>query len=98
MAGHVVPLKTYLSVFGALMVLTGVTVWIATFDLGVWNAPLALAVATTKMVLIVLFFMHVKYSTTLTKVFVASSFFFVAILFFFTFIDYFSRHLDYLPR
>ena len=64
---HVSPMGMYLSVFAALMGLTALTAWIAFQDLGRWNDVVALAIATTKMTLVIVFFMHVKYSTRLTK-------------------------------
>ena len=72
---HVVPIPVYLGIFAALLVLTGVTVWVAFLDLGSWDflhTPLALAIACLKATLVVLWFMHVKYSVRLIWVFIAS--------------------------
>jgi cytochrome c oxidase subunit 4 len=88
---HVVPLKIYFAIFGALMVLTALTVWIAFIDLGVLNTFVALAIAVTKATLVVLFFMHVKYSSKLTWLVVASGFVFLAIMVAFTMADIVSR-------
>ncbi len=88
---HVVSLKLYFAIFAALMVLTAVTVWVAFIDLGTMNTVVALAVAVTKATLVILFFMHVKYSTRLTWLVVASGFFFLAIMLAFTMADMVSR-------
>jgi cytochrome c oxidase subunit IV len=91
MSGHVSPKSLYYSIFGALMVLTAVTVFAAYVNLGNLNAPVALAIATFKATLVVLFFMHVKYSSRLTKLVVATSLFFLAILLGEMMMDYASR-------
>ena len=97
---HVVPLKVYYGVFAALMVLTLVTVEAARFDLGhpEWggvrvplNVIAALAIAVTKATLVVLYFMHARYSPKLTGVVIASSIAFFVILVFLTLTDYVSR-------
>ena len=73
------------------MVLTVVTVWVASVELGWLNTPVALAIAVTKATLVVLYFMHVRYSTRLTWVVVVSGFFWLGILFVLTLSDYLSR-------
>ena len=88
---HVSPLSTYLSIFAALMVLSAITVGAAFINLGVFNPIVALTIAIIKATLVILFFMHVKYSSRLTKITVVLSFFFVAILFAETFMDYATR-------
>ena len=65
MSEHIVSPRVYVAVFVALIALTGGTVFAATIDLGRWNTPVALFIAVTKAVLVVLFFMHVKYSSRL---------------------------------
>ena len=90
-SGHIVPVSTYLLVFLALMVGTALTTWIAYVDLGRWNTVVALTIAVIKMVLVVLFFMHVKYSTKLTKLTVACGFFTFIALIGMTMTDYFTR-------
>jgi cytochrome c oxidase subunit 4 len=97
MAGHISPKSTYYAIFGALMVLTAVTVAVAFVNLGAFNFPVALAIAVTKATLVVLFFMHVKYSSQLTKLFVAMAFFFMIIMFGLTLTDYMSRGLRTYP-
>jgi cytochrome c oxidase subunit 4 len=63
MAGHVAPKSLYYTIFGALMVLTVVTVLVATVNLGILNFPVAIGIAITKATLVILFFMHAKYSS-----------------------------------
>src|SRR3954463_8861518 len=98
MSGHVSPKSTYYAIFGALMVLTGVTVGAAFVNLGSFNFPVAIAIAILKATLVILFFMHVKYSSRLTKMVVAMSFFFLAIMFGLTLTDYLSRGWYASPR
>ena len=73
------------------MVLTAITVAVAFTNLGSLNFPVALAIAILKATLVVLFFMHVKYSSKLTKLVVGSAFFFLIVLFGLTLSDYLSR-------
>lgn len=89
--GHVTPLSVYLAVFAALMVLTVVTVLVAYVDLGQFNKVVALGIAGFKAVIVVLYFMHVKHASRLTKVIVVSGLFFLAILMALTMLDYGSR-------
>jgi cytochrome c oxidase subunit 4 len=91
MAAHIVPTKVYYGVFGALMVLTVLTYSIAYINLEGLNLVVALTIAIIKATLVILFFMHVKYSTTLTKAVVASGFLFFMIMVFFTMSDLMTR-------
>ncbi|MEJ7616967.1 MAG: cytochrome C oxidase subunit IV family protein [Pyrinomonadaceae bacterium] len=91
MSEHIVSRKIYFNVFGALMVLTVLTVVAANFDFGRMNDVIAMAIAVTKATLVVLFFMHVRYSSRLTWVVVVSGFFWLAIMFLFTLSDYVTR-------
>ncbi len=95
MSSHVVPLRVYLIVFGLLLLLTALTIGMAYQDLGALNTPLALGIAVTKAALVVLFFMHVRYTRGLTWVFVAAGFLWLAILLVFTLTDIYTR--DWLP-
>ena len=88
-------LKTYFAVFAALMVFTALTVWAAFQHLGAWNTPVALAIAVTKATLVILFFMHVRYSPKLTAIVISASLMWLAILFVITLSDYLSR--SWLP-
>jgi cytochrome c oxidase subunit IV len=91
MADHVSPVGLYLTIFGALMILTAVTVGAAYVDLGLFNFSVAMAIAGFKASLVVWFFMHVKYQSHLTKLTVATGLFFLAILLGMSLIDYVSR-------
>lgn len=88
---HVTPMSTYLLVFGALAIGTLLTWFASTVDLGWANTPIALVIATTKAVLVILFFMHVIHSTRLTWVVVIGSFLWLGVLFVLTFADYLTR-------
>ncbi len=94
---HVSPLSTYLSIFAALMVLSAITVGAAFVNLGNFNPVVALAIACIKATLVILFFMHVKYSSQLTKLTVVLSLFFVVILFAETLMDYATRDMPVQP-
>jgi cytochrome c oxidase subunit 4 len=89
--GHIVPVKVYFAVFGTLMVLTAVTVLVAFRDLGPWNTIVAMGIAVTKATLVILYFMHVRYSDRLTRIVVAAGFFWFAILVALTLSDFLSR-------
>jgi len=98
---HIVSPIVYLTILGALLVGTALTVWASFIDLGewhiapgltlFWNPVVALAIACTKMTLVVLFFMHVKYSTKLTKLTVATGLIMFLVLVGMTLSDYFTR-------
>lgn len=83
--------KLYLVVILTLMTLTCATWAIAFVDLGIWNPVVALAIAVTKAVLVILFFMHVYYSSRLTKVTVGAGFFWLLIMITLSLLDYLSR-------
>jgi cytochrome c oxidase subunit IV len=91
---HVVPIPIYLAVFAALMVGTYLTVWAAGKDFGAFNTVVALGIAITKATLVILFFMHVKYSSRLTQLWVAAAFAFLALLVLGILNDYYSPALD----
>jgi cytochrome c oxidase subunit 4 len=91
MSGHVAPKGMYYLVFIALIIGTGLTVAAAEVDLGALNNVAMLAIACTKALLVILFFMHVRWSTRLTWVVVASGFFWLLILFGLGMTDYMSR-------
>ena len=98
---HIVSPVIYLAILGALLVGTAVTVGVSFVDLGewriapgltlFWNPAVALAIACSKAILVVLFFMHVKYSTKLTKLTLISGLFTFMALIGMTLTDYFSR-------
>lgn len=92
MSQHVVPPSVYVKVFGGLTILMLLTVVMAFFNLGVFNPVVALTIAIMKALLIVLFFMNVKYSSKLTMIFVGCGFFWLLIMFFLIMPDYISRN------
>jgi cytochrome c oxidase subunit IV len=96
MSEHIVPVRVYLMIFLALMAGTFLTVVAAFYDFP-WrlNTVIALTIATIKATLVVLYFMHVRYSSRLVWVIVASALFWLAILFGLTLSDYWTR--DWLP-
>src|SRR3954467_10974269 len=91
MSEHILPKRVYYTIFAILLFCTYLTVQIAFLDLGVFNAVAALGIAVFKAVLVVLFFMHVKYSTRLTWAVVIGSVFWFGILLVLTLSDYLTR-------
>ncbi len=91
MAGPVVSKQSYFLVFGALIVLTLVTAGAAYLDFGPLNVVIALAIAIAKAVLVMVFFMHLKQSSQLVRLFAGSGIFWLLILLTFTLSDYMSR-------
>jgi cytochrome c oxidase subunit 4 len=88
---HIVPRSVYYLIFAALMAGTAITVGAAFVDLGALNTVVALTIAVVKALLVVLFFMHVRYSTRLTWAVVVGSVFWLGILLALTFSDYLMR-------
>ena len=97
MAEHVTSRKIYFLVFAALIVLTLVTWLVAQVDLGWANDVVALTIAVTKALLVLLFFMHVRYSTRMTILTATAGFFWLAILIGLTLSDYLTRGSSLLP-
>lgn len=92
MSEHIVSLRVYLTVFLSLMVGTALTVWAGLQDFpGPLNVVVALTIAVIKAALVVLYFMHVRYSSRLIWVVFASALFWLGILFALTFGDYWTR-------
>jgi cytochrome c oxidase subunit IV len=91
MKSHIVPPKVLYSVWAALLLLLVLTWGLAQLDLHHFNVAAALAIALLKMVLVVLFFMHVKYKPPLTWIFVAAGFIWLAIMVDLTLSDYLTR-------
>jgi cytochrome c oxidase subunit IV len=89
---HVVSPKIYALILAFLLIGTWVTVEAAKINLGRWNIVLALAIATTKMSLVILFFMHGKYSPKRTQLVIAAGFFWLAIMLGLTMTDYTTRN------
>ena len=90
-ATHIVSPKVYGVIFASLLFFTGLTVAASYLELGVFNAVVALAIACVKAVLVILFFMHIKYSSRLTKLTVAAGFFTFFVLITMSMTDYISR-------
>jgi cytochrome c oxidase subunit 4 len=88
---HIVTPVTYAIVFVSLLVGTAITVVAAYIDLGIFNPVVALAIACTKAVIVILFFMHVKYQSKLVKLTVGAGFFTFLVLITMTLTDYVSR-------
>lgn len=84
-------IKTFVGVWIALLILTVVTVTVATFNLGVFSAVVALTIATIKALLVMLFFMEIKYASKMTMTVVISAIFFLFLLLGLTIMDYTSR-------
>jgi len=93
---HIARKRAYFLVYLALVVFTITTVVVAKIDLGEYNFIVALTIAVIKGTLVVAFFMHVKGSSSMTKLFIGAGFFWMAILLTFVLSDYLSR--GWLPR
>jgi len=91
MSEHIVPTRVYYTIFGVLILGTYLTVQMAFIDLGPFNTVAALVIAVFKATLVVLFFMHVKYSPRLTWAVVGGSVFWLGILLVLTIGDYLTR-------
>jgi cytochrome c oxidase subunit 4 len=90
-AAHHVSVRSYVVVWAILLLLLAVTVGAAYVRLGVLNVPVALAIATTKAVLVMLYFMHIRYNRWLIWLFAALGFIFVAHMIVWIVADYVSR-------
>lgn len=92
MSEHIVSVRVYALIFLALLVGTGLTAWVAFRDFaGPLNAVIALTIACVKAGLVVLYFMHLRYSSRLTWIVLAAALFWLAIMFALTFSDYSTR-------
>jgi cytochrome c oxidase subunit IV len=91
MSHPVVPIRVYVGIFLALIILTITTVAVSKIELGPYNFIVAMTIAVIKGTLVVLFFMHVKQASAMTKLFVGAGLFWMAIMFVFILSDYFSR-------
>ena len=88
---HVVSKKTYYAVFGVLMALTAITIAVAYVDLGPINAVAAILIACFKALIVVLYFMHVKFGTRLVKLTAIAGLYWMGILLALTLGDYLTR-------
>jgi cytochrome c oxidase subunit 4 len=91
MPEKIVPLPVYVTVFAVLLVLTYVTYQVARLDLGSFNVVVALVIAVCKMVLVALYFMHLRYSRQLTWVIAGGGMLWLGILIALTLSDYLTR-------
>jgi cytochrome c oxidase subunit 4 len=89
---HIVGPKTYLLVLIALLVLTATTTGVAFIDMGIFNPIAALGIACLKGVLVILFFMHIRYSSKVMMLTVCAGFFTFLVLITMTLSDYISRN------
>jgi cytochrome c oxidase subunit 4 len=98
MQGHVVAKKVYFLIFGSLLALTGLTTGMAFVDLGQWNTIVALIIACCKATLVILFFMHLRWSTHLMRIVLLSALLWLAILISLTTTDFASRGWTPVPE
>jgi cytochrome c oxidase subunit IV len=98
MTSHILPVRTYLAVFIVLMVLLAATVAVDYLSLGQFNTVIALIIAVCKMFLVMLFFMHVRYSGRLIWIYVGVGFFWLGILIMLTMSDVLTRNALPYPR
>ena len=91
MQEHVASIKSYALVFVSLLILTAATTIVATIDLGPFNVVMALFIAVVKMMLVALFFMHLRHSTVLTKVVVGGGMLWLGILLLLSLTDFVTR-------
>ena len=98
MSQHVVAKKIYFVVFAGLIILTVVTAIVATVDLGPLNIVVALVIAMLKATMVMLFFMHLRWSTRLVHIVAVASLLWLAILISLTLSDYRTRHWTPSPQ
>lgn len=98
MSEHSISTRVYYLVFATLLLMTMITVEVAFFDLGILSFSVALVIACFKAMLVILYFMHVRYSSGLTGIFVAAGFIFLAIMLTFTLLDSASRNWQFQPE
>jgi cytochrome c oxidase subunit IV len=94
---HIVSRKIYFIIWASLLLLLLLTWGVAQFNLGPFNAVAALTIAVTKMLLVILYFMHVRYSERRTWVFVAAGFIWLLIMIYLTLGDYLTRKAAQIP-
>jgi cytochrome c oxidase subunit 4 len=94
---HIDSVGTYVKILLALLVATGVTTAVARVDLGGFSVVVALGIASVKMVLVALFFMHVRHSTKLTRLVVLGGLLWLGILLLLTLTDFATRGILGVP-
>ena len=97
MSEHIVSPKIYFAIFAALMIGTTLTVWAAFQNFGPFNIVIALGIATIKATLVVLYFMHARYSPKRTQLVIICSVFWLAIMLALTLSDYDTRSHEMQP-
>ncbi len=100
---HITPFSTYIKVFSILILLTIITVAASRINMGAMNSVIAMLIATVKAMIVVLWFMHMKYEDKLNRAVFGTAFFFAFVFYTFIAIDVFTRHnfanlFDNLPR
>ena len=88
---HIVPIETNIKVFVCLLILTVLTVLAAQTDFGQWSIAIAMGIATVKAIVVMLWFMHLKYDNCINKVIVGGAIFFVIVFYVLTAFDIFFR-------
>lgn len=91
MPGHIDSVKTYIGVLVVLLILTALTTGVAFIDLGAMSTVVALSIAVCKMLLVALFFMHIRHSDKLTKLVVSGGLMWLGILLLLTLTDFATR-------
>jgi cytochrome c oxidase subunit 4 len=91
MTEHIVSPKIYVAVFAILLLMTGTTTAVSFVDLGPWSTVVALGIAAFKATLVVLFFMHIKYSRPLMRIVIFGGLFWLAIMLLITLSDFMTR-------
>jgi len=94
---HIVSPKIYIVIFASLMLGTSITVWAAFQNFGKFNIVIALVIATIKATLVVLYFMHARYSPKRTQLVIVCSVFWLAIMLALTLSDYATRSHETQP-
>jgi cytochrome c oxidase subunit 4 len=95
---HIASVTNYLIIFTLLLLLTAATVGVAFIDLGVFNTVMALAIASVKAMLVILYFMHLKFSPSQTKLAAAAAIFWLMIMLTITAFDYVGRGWQHIPN
>ena len=85
------PYSLYLKVWVALLILTGLTIWVSTIDLYKWHVFTAMLIATVKVSLVVLYFMHLRFENKLIWIMILAALITYAIFVGLTFADYYYR-------
>ncbi len=88
---HIVPYKTFLLVLGALLAFTFVSIAVTNYDLGPLTVVTALVLATAKTILVLTFFMHLKWDVKMFAILITAVLILIGVVIFITFLDYLYR-------